>query len=95
MLVTVLIFQDYVAFLIANRGGDFIPLTKFSSKVTYKTDSGTHSAGDIPNIFSLVNDSYTVNKGDSIIGNRYNKFKLTIYVEGVPCSDFTFTHNSC
>ena len=30
-------YKDYVAFLIANRSDDFTPLTKFSSKVTYKT----------------------------------------------------------
>lgn len=53
-------YKDYVAFLIANKGNDFTPLTEFSSKVTYKTASGTHSAGDIPNIFALVNDSYAV-----------------------------------
>lgn len=87
-------YKDYVAFLIANRSDDFNPLTEFSSKVTYKTASGTYSAGDIPNIFALVNDSYAVKSGDSIIGNKDNKFKLTIYVDGVPCSDFTFTQSS-
>ena len=46
-------FKDYVAFLIANRGGDFIPLTEFSSKVTYKTASGTYNGGNIQNIFAL------------------------------------------
>lgn len=83
-------YKDYVAFLIANRGNDFTPLIEFSSKVTYKTASGTYSAGDIPNIFALVNDTFAVKSGDSIIGNKDNKFKLTIYVDGVPCSDFTF-----
>lgn len=87
-------YKDYVAFLIANRSDDFTPLTKFSSKVTYKTASGTYSAGEIPNKFALVDDSYAVNNGDSIIGNKDNKIKLTIYVDGVPCSDFTFTQSS-
>lgn len=35
-----------------------------------------------------------MNNGDSIVGNKDNKFKLTIYVDGVPSSDFTFTQSS-
>lgn len=33
-------YKDYVAFLIANIGEEFVPLNKFSSKVSYKTALG-------------------------------------------------------
>ena len=33
-------YKDYVAFLIANIGEEFVPLNKFSSKASYKTASG-------------------------------------------------------
>lgn len=51
-------------------------------------------AGNIENIFALVNDSYAVKNGESIIANRDKKLKLTIYVDGVECSDFSFTQSS-
>ena len=34
------LYKDYVAFLIANIGEEFVPLNKFSSKASYKTASG-------------------------------------------------------
>lgn len=83
-------FYDYATFFKANTGDEFIPLTDFSSRATYKTSTGSGTAGSVSGIFVLLGNTTKLTNGWGF-GKRNNEFTLTVYVDGEPSSDFTFT----
>ena len=85
--------SDYANFLKANTGDAFIPLSDFSSKAYYKTAAGNGSAGSVIGIFVLLNNGIKLTDGWGF-GRRNNEFTLTVYVDGVQTSDFTFSQSS-